>query len=47
MYYQTAFRGSEDILEHPEIMSWLGDMKPYVFGMPPLVPAVVRKRELP
>jgi len=47
LFYLTGFRGSEDILEYPEIMSWLGRMGPYVSGTPPLVPAVVRKRELP
>ena len=46
-YYMTGFRGGQDILDHPEIMAWLGRMRPYVTGTPPLVPAVVRKRELP
>jgi len=47
LFYLTAFRGGEDILKYPEIMSWLSRTKPYVSGRPPLVPAVVRKRELP
>jgi glutathione S-transferase len=47
LYWATGFRGSEDILEHPKIMDWLGRMKPHVTGTPPLVPAVVRERELP
>ncbi|MBI4290036.1 MAG: glutathione S-transferase family protein [Betaproteobacteria bacterium] len=47
LFYLTGFRGSEDILESPEIMSWLKRMEPYVCGTPPLVPAVVRMRELP
>jgi glutathione S-transferase len=47
LFYLTGFRGSEDILEYPEIMSWLRRMGRYVSGTPPLVPAIVRKRELP
>jgi glutathione S-transferase len=47
LFYLTGFRGGADILEYPEIMSWLSRMRPYVSGTPPLVPAVVRKRELP
>jgi glutathione S-transferase len=47
LFYVTGFRGSEDILEYPEIMSWLRRMGRYVSGTPPLVPAIVRKRELP
>ncbi len=47
LYYATGFRGGEDILERPELMKWMGRMRPYVEGEPPLVPAVVRKRDLP
>ena len=47
LFWATGFRGSEDILAHPEIMAWLGRMKPHVTGAPPLVPEVVRERELP
>jgi len=47
LYYMTGFRGGEDILEHPELMAWLGRMRLYVDGEPPLVPAVVRRREFP
>lgn len=47
LFYLTGFRGGEDILDYPEIMSWLKRMGPYVSGTPPLVPAAVRKRELP
>lgn len=47
LYYMTGFRGADDILERPELMKWLARMRPHVDGDPPLVPAVVRKRELP
>lgn len=47
LYYSTGFRGGEDIRERPELMAWLGRMRPYVSGDPPLVPEHVRKRELP
>ena len=43
----TGFRGGDDILEHPELMAWLGRMRPFVDGEPPLVPAVVRRKALP
>ncbi len=47
LYYMTGFRGGEDILSYPEIMAWLARMRPFVSGTPALVPALVRKRELP
>jgi glutathione S-transferase len=47
LYYITGFRGGDDILERPDLMAWLGRMRPYVSGDPPLIPAHVRKRELP
>jgi glutathione S-transferase len=47
LYYVTGFRGGEDILKRPELMKWLGRMRPYVEGEPPLMPAVVRKKDLP
>ncbi len=47
LYYVTGFRGGEDILERPALMTWMGRMRPYVEGEPPLVPAVVRKKDLP
>ena len=47
LYYMTGFRGGEGILDYPEIMEWMSSMRPFVSSMPPLVPAVVRKRELP
>ncbi len=47
LFYLTDFRGGEDILEYPAILSWLRRMSRCVSGTPPLVPAVVRKRELP
>jgi glutathione S-transferase len=47
LFYVIGFRGSEDILEHPELMAWLGRMRPYLDGKPEWMPAVVRKRELP
>jgi len=47
LYYATGFRGGDDILERPALMAWLTRMRAFVAGDPPLVPAVVRKRELP
>ncbi|MCP5057991.1 MAG: glutathione S-transferase family protein [bacterium] len=47
LYYLTGFRGGDDILEFPEIMEWLVRMRPFVSGTPPLVPAAVRRQELP
>lgn len=47
LFYATGFRGSDDIEGHPALMQWLARMRPYVEGEPPLVPPVVRKRELP
>jgi glutathione S-transferase len=47
LYYLTGFRGAEDIRERPALMEWLGRMRAYVDGEPPLMPRQVRKRELP
>ena len=47
LFYAMKFRGSEDILAHPELMAWLARMRPYLEGEPPLLPPVVRKRQLP
>jgi len=47
LYYTIGFRGGGDILEYPELMKWLGRMRPYLDGEPPLIPLVVGKRELP
>jgi glutathione S-transferase len=47
LYWATGFRGAEDIEEAPALMEWLARMRPHVSGEPDLVPAVVRKRELP
>jgi glutathione S-transferase len=47
LYYVTGFRSGDDILERPALMEWLRRMRPYVEGKPPLLPAHVRKRELP
>jgi len=47
LFYATGFRGSDDIEAWPQLMEWLARMRPFVSGEPALVPAVVRKRELP
>jgi glutathione S-transferase len=47
LYYQVGFRGGDDILDSPEIMTWLARMKPYVSGTPPMLPDQVCKREIP
>jgi glutathione S-transferase len=47
LYYATGFRGGQDIQERPELMKWLGRMRPYVSGSPPLVPPAVQERGLP
>lgn len=47
LYWATGFHGSEDIQGHAELMAWLRRMHPFVSGDPPMVPTVVRRRELP
>jgi len=47
LFYAHGFRGGEDILERPQLMAWLGRMRPYLEKDPPLVPPAIRKRELP
>ena len=47
LYYATGFRNGTDIEERPALMEWMVRMRPYLDGTPPLIPAVVRKRELP
>ena len=47
LYNITGFRGDDDILERPALMEWLGRMRPYLNGDPPLMPEVVRTRDLP
>jgi hypothetical protein len=47
LYYQVGFRGAEDILDVPEIMTWLERMKPYLNGTPPMLPEHVCKRPMP
>lgn len=47
LYYITGFRGGDDILERPALMEWLGRMRPYLDGKPPLMPAAVCTRDLP
>jgi len=47
LYYQVGFRGANDILGSPEIMAWLGRMKPFVSGTPPLLPDRVCEHEIP
>ncbi len=47
LFYSTGFRGGEDIEERPPLMQWMARMRPYMEGNPPLIPKVVRKRELP
>lgn len=47
LFYAMAFRGGDDVARFSELMAWLGRVRPYVAGDPPLVPPHVRKRELP
>ena len=47
LFYAHGFRGGEDILDVPELITWLGRMRPYVAGDPPLVPPAVARRPLP
>jgi glutathione S-transferase len=47
LYYQVGFRGGDDILGSPEIMTWLARMRYYVSGRPPMLPEHVCKREIP
>jgi glutathione S-transferase len=47
LYWWTGFRGSEDILARPRLLDWLRRMQQEVHGDPPVMPARLRKRELP
>jgi glutathione S-transferase len=47
LFYLTGFRGGDDILRETELMAWLRRMTPFVSGTPPLMPAHLRRRELP
>ncbi len=47
LYYQVGIRGANDILGSPEIMEWLGRMKAFVSGAPPLLPDRVCNQEIP
>jgi glutathione S-transferase len=47
LYYATGFRHGTDIEERPALMEWMARMRPYLDGAPPLIPSVVRVRELP
>jgi glutathione S-transferase len=47
LYYQAGFRGGDDILGSPEIMSWLARMKHHLGGRPPMLPEHVCKQEIP
>jgi len=45
--YLGGFRGAEEILEYPKIVSWLQRVRGYLNDTPPLMPAVTVKREFP
>lgn len=47
LFHMTGFRGGGDILDYAEIMAWLGRMRPFVSGTPPLMPAPAREHDLP
>jgi len=47
LFYATGFRGGDAVVAEPELMAWLRRMTPYVTGTPPLLPAHVRRRDLP
>lgn len=45
--YMAGLRGAEEILEYPEILQWMQDVRGYLIDTPPLIPSVARKREFP
>ncbi len=47
IYYEMDFRGSEDILAYPTLMTWLDRVRGYLTSEPLVIPAAVRKRVLP
>jgi glutathione S-transferase len=47
LFWAHGFRGGEDVRRRPALMRWLGRMRPYVSGDPPLVPPAVGRRPLP
>jgi len=47
LYHVCGFRGGDDILAQPALVEWMRRMQPHVDGSPPLLPPVVRRRELP
>ena len=47
LFYVAGFRGGDDILREPALMSWLRRMTPFVSGVPPLIPEHVRRKNLP
>ncbi len=47
MWYQAKYRMSADILEYPEIMTWLARIEPHATAICPLLPASLKVRDLP
>ena len=45
--YMAGLRGAEEILEYPEIINWLNQVRAHLKDTPPLIPQVAIKREFP
>lgn len=45
--YVAGLRGAEEVLEYPEIVSWMHRVRGYLMDTPPLIPPVAVKREFP
>lgn len=45
--YQIGLHSGDEVLDYPEIVSWMQRMGSHVSGGPPLLPAAVMKRGLP
>lgn len=45
--YMAGLQGAEEILDYPEIISWLQRVRAYLTDTPPLIPEVALKREFP
>jgi len=45
--YMAGFNGAEDIMEYPEIVRWLNNVRLHMRDMPPLLPSIVVKRAFP
>lgn len=47
IFWVLGFRGADDILQRPQLMAWLEQMKPYIDGTPAITPTHVMVNDLP